>query len=142
LFCSNCPLLTLIPLLPVLDYLNCSYCPLLTAIPVLPILRKLYCSYCPLLTSIPVLPALRFLYCSYCPLLTTIPVFHALRKLDCYNCPWLPQQNPDFNSNIQKLLSLQKAFRSKRFRQRLGRFITLKRHLEFPRVLAGMIAGY
>jgi hypothetical protein len=31
--CPNCPLLTLIPLLPNLTRLNCSNCPLLTTIP-------------------------------------------------------------------------------------------------------------
>jgi hypothetical protein len=142
LHCSNCPLLTTIPVLPALRLLYCFYCPSLTNIPYLPALRDLDCANCPLLTTIPILPALENLICKNCPLLTTIPILPALEYLDCYNCPWLPQQNPNFNTNIRKLLSLQKAFRHKRFRQRMGRFITLKRHLRLPRALAGMIAGY
>jgi len=50
--------------------------------------------------------------CSHCPLLQSIPKeLVNLTELYCRNCPWLKNNNIDYNSNIYKLLSLQKWFR-------------------------------
>jgi hypothetical protein len=65
-----------------------------------------------------------------------------LIKLECDDCVWIPNRNPNYYNNIIKLKRLQKAFKCKRFRQRMNRFIILKRNLKIPRALAGMIAGY
>jgi hypothetical protein len=87
--CSNCPLLTNIPMIEGLQSLNCSNCPLLTDIPMIEGLQYLYCSNCPLLTNIPMIEGLQYLYCSNCPLITNIPMIKGLQNLNCSNCPLL-----------------------------------------------------
>jgi hypothetical protein len=121
--------------------LNFSHCPSLVSIPMFPAVRLLDCSKCPRLTSIDVPPNIRILSCSYCPLLTTIRGLPEFLIFNWAGCPWLPR-NPNYNANLEKLLFLQKAFKRMLFRQRINRFIILKKHLKLPRVLAGMIAGY
>jgi hypothetical protein len=84
-----CPLLTNIPNIEGLEYLDCSNCPLLTHIPNIKELEKINCSNCPLLTNIPNIKGLKELDCSECSLLTFIPDIKKLKELDCSNCPVL-----------------------------------------------------
>ena len=95
--------------------LNCSNCPLLQSIPKeLVSLTELNCFSCPLLKCIPnELVNLIKLDCSDCPLLQSIPnEFVNLTELDCSDCPWLKyNMNNNYNSNLTKLLLLQKWFR-------------------------------
>jgi hypothetical protein len=61
-----------------------------------------------MITSIPILPNLIRLDCSRCPLITSIPVLPNLTYIRCIGCPWLINNNPDYNSNIARLIVLQK----------------------------------
>ena len=79
LSCLDCPLLTKIPNIEGLIFLNCSGCPV-TEIPVINGLKELRCSYCPLLTEIPNI-------CYNSPLITEIPNITELEYLDCSDCP-------------------------------------------------------
>jgi hypothetical protein len=111
LYCCNCPLLTSIPEIAGLQELSCCDCSMLTTIPVIPGLQELTCSHCPNLTTIPVIPGLEELYCRDCPILTSIPEISRLQELECWYCPWISHNNPDYERNLQALLTLQRFCR-------------------------------
>ncbi len=91
--CSECPLITNIPLIDRwsdgLQELNCSNCPLLTNIPLIKRLQVLECYNCPLITNIPLIDGLKILYCWECIILKQVPLIGELQILDCSYCPLL-----------------------------------------------------
>jgi uncharacterized paraquat-inducible protein A len=140
--CSYCTILTAIPLLPKLKYIDCWDCKSLTTIPPLPKLKTLFCEYCTALTSIPVMPELKTLDCRYCTSLTSIPVLPKLEELycgdctaltsilvmpklalNCDGCTWIDHKNADFKQNIETLRTCQAIFRRKLTARKLEKLI-------------------
>jgi hypothetical protein len=62
------------------------------------------------------------LYCWECTSLTSLPLENCtgLQELYCDDCPWIPQQNPEYENNLRKLIFLQRSRRRSRMRKFLG----------------------
>jgi hypothetical protein len=138
LYCYNCLLLQNLPeCLGNLKYLDCARCPRLQKLPDnLGKLEILWCYSCPLLQSLPVdttlecLGNLKELNCRNCPLLQKLP--ENLRYLSCRGCHWLNHsQNPDYNSNIQKLIILQNFVRKYLKYRRFVKYVNSKAFIEW-----------
>jgi hypothetical protein len=106
LYCYDCTSLTEIPLIEGLKWLYCVGCTSLTEIPVIEGLKYLWCKGCTSLTEIPLIEGLKYIRCSGCTSLTEIQVIEGLEVLDCSGCEWV-NQNPKYNENIRKLITLQ-----------------------------------
>ena len=74
-------------------------------------LTELSCEKCPNLTSIPEIQGLEKLSCYNCPKLTSILEIQGMEYLDCRLCPWIPNQNDEYKSNIEKLITIQRLFK-------------------------------
>ena len=105
LYCSNCPLLTSIPVIEGLQILDCYDCPLLTEIPLIEGLQELHCHNCPQLTSIPVIEGLKYYYDHM--YYTTTNYNKALIKLSENGCSWLKPSKYKLN----KVITLQRYFK-------------------------------
>ena len=146
LFC-NYTQITSLPSLPAsLQTLSCYDTPI-TFLPSLPAsLRYLNCSYTQL-SILPSLPAsLRYLDCSHTWILT---LHFALQNADqrlypppncrvvSWNNPFLNYNNSKYNSNVRKLLRIQKWLALRSFKRKLNRINILKKYL--PVVLTRII---
>jgi hypothetical protein len=134
--CSNCPFLEKLPEnLEKLKYLNCYDCSRLQKLPDnLQNLEYLNCRDCPILQELasPKFPEslgkLEYLNCHNCRLLLNIPV-GTISLVYCDGCPWLNHpNNPNYSSNIQNLLFLQKFVRKC---QRYRRFVKYTNSRDF-----------
>ena len=114
-----------------LKKLNCSYCPRVTSVPNIQGLKELDCWNCPLLTYIPNIQGLETLYCSRCPNLTSIPHIQGLEKFYCWGCPWIPNENDEYKSNIEKLTIIQQWSRKWLRFTRLRNFIKSREFVEW-----------
>ena len=131
LYCYSCPKLTSIPEIIGLKELVCYSCPNLTSIPHIQGLKELYCYDCQKLTFISNIQGLKILNCSNCPLLTFIPIIKGLEWLYCYHCPWIPTQNNEYKSNIEKLTTIQQWTRKWLRFTRLRNFIRSREFVEW-----------
>ena len=139
--CSHTRITSLPPLPDSLQYLYCSNTQL-SVLPSLPAsLQFLDCSHTRI-TSLPPLPAsLQYLYCSN----TWILTLHFVGRLQPPpNCnvfsvdnPFLNYKNPDYISNVEKLIRIQKWLALQCFKRRLNRVHILKKYV--PKVIINMI---
>ena len=79
--------------------------------------KELHCNDCTSLTEI---PGLKYLFCYDCTSLTKIP---SVETLYCYGCTWIPIQNNKFDSNLQRLSTLQRLWKRTRTGRRLEKLI-------------------
>ncbi len=91
--------------------LDCSNCQLLTKIPLIEGLKSLNCSNCPILKNIPLFVELQFFSCYNCILLISIPTIVKINYLNISKCKWLKISNLKYDENITKLIKLQKWFK-------------------------------
>ena len=92
---------------------------------------SVHCWDCPRVTFIPNIKGLKRLYCSDCPLLTSIPEIQGLKELSCFNCPWIPNQNGEYKSNIERLTIIQQWTRKWLRFTRLRNFIKSREFVEW-----------
>jgi hypothetical protein len=142
LTCSDCTSLVSMPKdLISLIYIYCNGCTSLTSILNRDLLglKILYCNGCTSLTSLlneskdeykeetKWRSSLVEIECINCPSLTSIPECNfSTGTVNCTGCPWWPLvvHNPDYNSNISKLVYLQK------FCKRNQKYFIFKRWIE------------
>ena len=132
LYCLNCNIKELPDLheLNALVDLNCCGCRGLKKIPSLPTSLKVLACAGTGIRKLPSLPVfLRNLFCVYCSDLTFMPKLPVHTKLLCDNCPWLPIKNRHYDTNIKKLILLQKNLRKLTFKRRLVQKHYLKKFL-------------
>ena len=131
LFCRHCTSLTTIPNIVGLQILDCSWCTSLTTIPNIVGLQKLVCWGCTSLTTIPNIIGLQKLYCWGCTILTAIPAIIGLQILSGNGCKWIKPQNPNYDSNIKKLVKIQSFFRKWLWLKRLSRYLESSTFLDW-----------
>jgi Leucine-rich repeat (LRR) protein len=137
--CSNCPLLTIegfnsgLENCKNIERLLCSNCPLLTSLEVLENckdLELLQCNRCPITSLKPLENCpLRWLFCCKCPLLTSLKPFNTYGDfcLQYSGCPWLKESSYEYDSNIKKLIKVQRSCKMWLFRIRLYKSCIFKK---------------
>jgi hypothetical protein len=106
LVCHNCLITTIEPLS------NCKK------------LRKIFNVDSFNLTSVDIHNSNLEIICINCPSLTSI-VHNG--KLKLQNCPWIKHKNPNFHSNIKKLIKLQRNIKQRLFKLRMNKALIFKR---------------
>jgi hypothetical protein len=121
----NCPNFASFKGLSTCEKLTCSNCPNLTSLEGLENCNILKISKCPIKSLKPLSnKRLDLLDCSDCILLFSLKKFRAdgIERTDFSNCPWLKcNQNKNYDSNMEKLIILQRSIRKLLFRRNLNK---------------------